>query len=185
MFVYRMALFDEIYCITIIFKFNLFLQNSKSIVMRILYPLVCLVLLIGCKTQKPELSILIKEVKDIESINLEEHRNHDVEVYRIKTLQPEEILPPGLDPKTERGATDAVINMSNKGNKLLYMLTIYRNQNGNVKAYKAGIISLHTYENAVYEWINDSTVTFHLSNKFHSHETYTVSGYGGTTALLD
>ncbi|WP_242084550.1 hypothetical protein [Aestuariivivens sediminis] len=144
--------------------------------MRILYTIILLILLTGCKTQRPELSIVIKEVEDIENINFEGHQNHDVEVYRIKTVQPEYILPK-LDPEPKKRATDAIINKLNKDSHFVYALIIYRNQNGKVRNYRAHIISEFTFDVADYEWINDSTVTFNIKNKFRSLGTYTFSGY--------
>jgi len=144
--------------------------------MRILYTIILLILLTNCKTQSSELSIPIKEVEDFESINFEGHQNHDVEVYRIKTVQPDYILP-DLDPESKKRVTDAVINTLNNDNQFVYALIIYRNHNGKVRYFIGNIISEFTFDFADYEWVNDSTVTFNIKNKFHNLGTYKFSGY--------
>ena len=144
--------------------------------MRIFYTIILLILLTSCKTQSPELSIPIKEVEDIEKINFEGHRNHDVEVYRAKTVQPENVLP-NLDPESKKRATDAVIKYLNNDNHFVYAFIFYRNENGKVRHYIGNIISEFTFDFADYEWVNDSTVTFNIENKYHSLGTCTFSGY--------
>ncbi len=128
--------------------------------MKVLFSFIFLIMLSGCKSKKNDLTTSIKEVVDINNlnINLDDYQNHDVDVFKTTTE-----------------------------NRIFYSLSIFRNNrnnHGKLKMYSAIIVSAFTYENAVYEWINDSTVTFNLINKFHNHETYTVSGYGGTTALI-
>ena len=136
---------------------NILKLNDKLYIMKILSLFGILILFCNCTSSKDPMTTDIIKVENITNLDakLKEHKNKDVEVF-----------------------------MSNMGNKLVYSLTIYRNDNIKLHHYSAYVYSLNTYNNAEYEWVNDSTVTFNLINKFHSHETYTVSGYGGTTALI-
>lgn len=69
------------------------------------------------------------------------------------------------------------------GSRIVYSCIIYRMDNGILKGYQAHVSSLNTYSAAKYQWLNDSTVTFRLNNKFHISEKYTIMGYGSTTLL--
>jgi len=69
------------------------------------------------------------------------------------------------------------------GSRIVYSCIIYRTDNGILKGYQAYVSSLNTYSEANYQWLNDSTVTFGLKNKFNVSKKYTIMGYGSTTSL--
>jgi len=126
--------------------------------MRILYAFVLLILFNSCKTSTNVLTTKIIEVEDIQRpiTNVEDYQGDDVKVFR-KTSE----------------------------SQIFYALTLFRDKkDDSSRPYYIGVISaLNTYDTAEYEWVNDSTVTFILKNKFHTEKPFTVSGYGGTTSM--
>ncbi len=79
---------------------------------------------------------------------------------------------------------DVEIFISKSDNHMIYSCIIYRIDNGELKGYQIYDVSeLNTYDEATYQWVNDSTMTFTLSNKHHNSKALTVSGYGNTTGL--
>jgi len=78
---------------------------------------------------------------------------------------------------------DVEIFSDNEKNRIIYSCIIYRMDNGILKGYQVNVSSLNTYSAAKYQWLNDSTVTFRLNNKFHISEKYTIIGYEGWTRL--
>jgi len=78
---------------------------------------------------------------------------------------------------------DVKIFRNDDKNRKAYSCIIYRIDKGILRGYQANSSSLNTYNRAKYLWVNDSTVTFLLNNKFHISEKYTMMGYGGTTYL--
>ena len=153
--------------------------------MKVSFLLVFLFTLVSCQTTKDSLTVDIVEVDDINnlSINLDEHLDKDVDVFRNIIIVPEEVLP-NLDLESQEKVTEELKNITRKENHIVYNLIIYRKNQGKIRDYRAMIISTFTYDKATYEWVNDSTVTFNLKNKFHSHEAYSVMGYGNTTTLI-
>ena len=111
---------------------------------------------ISCKISTNELTTDIIEVEHIENpvTNLETYHHKDVKVFR-----------------------------HTGENLTIYALTIFRNNKDSLIPYVANVYALNTYEKATYQWVNDSTVTFILKNKFHNHKPFTVTGYGSTTSL--
>ena len=69
------------------------------------------------------------------------------------------------------------------GSRIVYSCIIYRMDNGILRGYQVYTHSLNKYNKAKYQWLNDSTVTFRLNNKFHISEKYTIIGYEGWTRL--
>lgn len=125
--------------------------------MRLIYLFAFVSMLLSCTTQKNIYTIDVIEVNTIENpnINLEDYQDKDVAVFR-----------------------------GNKGNNMVYNLTLFKIHEGKLRPYSAIIFNLYTYDKATYEWVNDSTVNFNLINKYHSHESYNVMGYGRTTTLI-
>ena len=125
--------------------------------MRLVYLFVFVTMLLSCTSQKNELTTNIKAIENIHNLkfNPEKYQNKEVVVLR--------------EPMDDR---------------LVYLLTIFRNEQGTLNYYSAYVSSLNTYDEATYEWVNDSTVTFHLKNNNHNHESYTVMGYGRSTTLI-
>ena len=78
---------------------------------------------------------------------------------------------------------DVEIFSDNEKNRISYSCIIYRMDNGILRGYQVYTHSLNKYNKARYQWINDSTVTFRLNNKFHISEKYTIMGYEGWTHL--
>lgn len=59
----------------------------------------------------------------------------------------------------------------------LYSCTIYKFNNDTIRAFMAYPVDIHKYDRAVYEWVNDSTLTFILKNKYIDSKKYTITGY--------
>ena len=78
---------------------------------------------------------------------------------------------------------DVEIFSDNEKNRISYSCIIYRMDNGILRGYQVYTHSLNKYNKAKYQWLNDSTVTFRLNNKFHISEKYTIIGYEGWTRL--
>ena len=78
---------------------------------------------------------------------------------------------------------DVEIFSDNEKNRISYSCIIYRMDNGILRGYQVYTHSLNKYNKARYQWLNDSTVTFRLNNKFHISEKYTIIGYEGWTRL--
>ncbi len=88
------------------------------------------------------------------SVNPNNHKDKDVEIFRTVFL----------------GETYASI--------------MYRIDNGKLKGYRTFFESKNNYDKATYKWVNDSTLTFKLTDSSSNlTESYTVTGYGSTTGL--
>lgn len=78
---------------------------------------------------------------------------------------------------------DVELFISQGENRIIYSCIMYRIENGELKGYQIYATELNTYDKANYQWVNDSTMTFTLSNEYHNSKTFKVTGYAGTTAL--
>ncbi|WP_228850491.1 hypothetical protein [Aegicerativicinus sediminis] len=140
--------------------------------MKILFQVMVLFLLSNCNHSKPQETITIQEIEEILEIdlNLDQFQDKDVRIFKRKLANPENVM--------------FNTNAEHQNNQpIFYCLVMFRIEDGQLKDYRAFVKSTFTYEKVNFEWINDSTVTFNFKNKFHEHEIYTVSGYGGTTKL--
>ena len=110
----------------------------------------------SCKISTNELTTNIIEVEHIENpvTNFETYHHKDVKVFKHTSE-----------------------------NKTVYALTIFIKNKDSLKSYVANVYALNTFDKATYQWVNDSTVTFILKNKFHNHKPFTITGYGSTTSL--
>ncbi|WP_372768368.1 hypothetical protein [Lutibacter sp.] len=78
---------------------------------------------------------------------------------------------------------DVELFISQDENRIIYSCIMYRIENGELKGYQIYATELNTYDKANYQWVNDSTMTFTLSNEYRNSKTFKVTGYAGTTAL--
>ena len=117
--------------------------------------IILFVLLCSCSNKVKTISLI--EYQDIQYLSSNEdlHKDKDVEMF---------ISEPDKD-------------------RHIYTCIIYRFNQGELRAYQAYLSSLNTFDRAIYKWINDSTVTFNLSNTHKKSTKYTVMGYGGSTYL--
>ncbi len=83
-------------------------------------------------------------------------------------------LSPNVDLHKDK---DVEIFISKLDNHMVYSCIMYRIDDGELKGYQVHTVELNTYEKANYQWVNDSTMTFTLSNKSHNSKTFTVTGY--------
>jgi len=72
---------------------------------------------------------------------------------------------------------DVEIFVSQDKNHMIYSCIMYRLDNGELKGYQVYDVELNTYDKATYEWVNDSTITFTLSNEFRKSKIFKVTGY--------
>jgi len=120
---------------------------------------ILIIFFVGCTSPNGDIEIPIRVFdKNINKLspNVPSHKDKDVEILSS--------------------------NFEN-GSRIVYSCIIYRTDNGILKGYQVNVSSLNTYSAVKYQWLNDSTVTFRLNNKFHISEKYTIMGYEGWTRL--
>ncbi len=112
---------------------------------------ILLILLCPCgRTNKVKTITLINNENAIpESPNVDLHKDKDVEIF------------------INKGSNQSMI----------YTCYMYRIHKGELKGYGVHCILDIKYDNASYQWVNDSTMTFSLSNKHHRSQPFTVTGY--------
>ena len=118
---------------------------------------ILIILFMSCASTNGEIEIPILEYdKGISNLvpNVALHKDKDVEIFR-----------------------------DDEKNRIAYSFIIYRIDKGILRGYQANTSSLNTYNKANYQWVNDSTVSFRLNNKFHISEKYTIIGNEGWTSL--
>ena len=121
---------------------------------------ILIILFMSCASTNGEIEIKILEYdKSINTLvpNVTLHKDKDVEIFRSGS--------------------------SFDKNHVAHSCIIYRIDKGVLRGYQIFTITLNTYNRAKYLWVNDSTVTFRLNNKFHISEKYTIIGYEGWTRL--
>jgi hypothetical protein len=65
-----------------------------------------------------------------------------------------------------------------------YTTQMYRLENGKLNFYRFQNVTEVNYDVATYNWLNDSTLAFRtINSKLGISETYTMSGYSGTTQI--
>ena len=118
---------------------------------------ILIIFFVGCTSPNGDIEIPIRVFdKNINKLspNVASHKDKDVEIFS-----------------------------DNEKNRISYSCIIYRMDNGILRGYQVYTHSLNKYNKARYQWLNDSTVTFRLNNKFHISEKYTIIGYEGWTRL--
>lgn len=117
---------------------------------------ILIILLCACKKTNIEKSIALIEYENVNKLrpNVNLHKDKDVEIF-----------------------------VTRDKNQLVYSCIIYRIDNGELKGYQVHNVELNTYDKANYQWINDSTITFTLSNEYRNSKIFKVTGYDDTTGL--
>ena len=112
----------------------------------------CLIVITGCFTGKLPAQGTVIDIKDVRNspkpqADLPNHKNHDVEVYRV--IQP--------------------------GNA--YQVSFYRKENDTLRCYHLFWGEKKKLDKAAYEWVNDSTASIHFySSRSRKNVAFKVSG---------
>ena len=121
---------------------------------------ILIILIYSCASTNNETitSIIQLQNDNLPSTNADAHFDKDVEFFR---------------------------NEAANSDHMAYTCTLYIMNNEKLAGYSSHIVVLNTYDKAAYKWINDSTITFKMYNKYHNSKNYTMMGYGeGRTTSL-
>jgi hypothetical protein len=129
-------------------------RKKNDMKTKLIYILTIWLYACGPTTNETTISIIDYRNSKAPSVNADNHKNKDVEIFRTIFL------------------TDT------------YSSIMYRFDNGKLRGYQTYFESSNNYDKATYKWINDSTLTFKLINSSNNlTESYTVTGYKSTTGV--
>jgi hypothetical protein len=112
-------------------------------------------------TKEGEVSIIESKTEQEPEVNLASHKNGDVEVYRISFKDTTGIFGSGI-----------------------YSVRYFHKENDTLRYHKAWFSTGENFDQATYNWLNDTTVTVRLYNSQSKNEKkYTLFGYGRSSGI--
>ncbi len=129
-------------------------RKKNDMKTKLIYILTIWLYACGPNTNETTISIIDYRNSKAPSVNAENHKDKDVEIFRTIFLSD------------------------------TYSSIMYRLDSGKLRGYQTFFETANNYDKATYKWINDSTLTFKLIDSSNNlTESYTVTGYKSTTGL--
>jgi len=112
-------------------------------------------------SKQGEVSIIESKTEQEPEINLDLHKNRDVEVYRISFKDTTGLFGSGV-----------------------YSIRYFQKENDTLRSHKAWFSTGENFDKAAYNWVNDTTVSVRLYNSQSKKEKkFTLYGFGGSSGI--